>query len=669
MSGGFKVSGSGLGGWWTREACITVHVAPFPSVILLVVLSAGCGPVEPRIDTLAIRAFSIDVDEDCRVDGEAKITLQALGSFMPTNRTAVQMAISSTGESLTFPPDTRGIEATADAGDRSWIGYSQVRTDSGIDVLLWDPTRSCVLVPGDEYRYPGGNWGQAIGYSASLGKVLLVGEDDEIGNFSQQALALDVNTGQLHGGSRLNLREPRAFSSVTEFGGGLLVAGGEDPLLAHKPLSTAEVYDGERNAFDDVPLALIWPRSRHAAVPSLDGDQTFLIGGMTEDGSLLRQVEAVSARTSRSSIAGLFPLGTGRLFPSALRLLDGRVLVGGGLDDAGDPVETVEWFSADMKEIVAQAILPASYERRFVALPGGGALSVSGCRPASMQSSTCLEMCDQGRGCPIQIASSFDLAGPATWIAPDGSMTTVQIDVPEQGDEMDFAHPELIEGSGGAPWLLAGARTSVQAEAKQYLWRFDPWAVRFRLVNDDGDVAPRLRGRSLISVGADTFVWLTDGEMPDLMGRRMGVRGAWAHDQFALIPRFDPSQAVPLAPSRPLRENEIFDPNARLFLPADSDLTVFVTDTLYEDVVVTIGFRDVPPTLLLGSFVVGGLECPWPEGEKPTVVVRRNGSLVELVRDETKQCHMVSEQQVTIGLQGGADDSEILRLEVTRGLN
>ena len=149
----------------------------FPAGLLGFALSAlGCAPLEPEIHTLEIHAFSLDDSERCKILTNPDLTLKALGPFPVSPAGAEVFPFRTSDRVLVFPDDIRGVEATADDGNREWLGYSERRTERGIDVALWENAVGCELHPASN-GYPGVHGGQAIGYSPEAGVLLVAGGD------------------------------------------------------------------------------------------------------------------------------------------------------------------------------------------------------------------------------------------------------------------------------------------------------------------------------------------------------------------------------------------------------------------------------------------------------------------------------------------------------------
>jgi hypothetical protein len=674
-----------------------LYRSAFPTFLLIAGAPVtGCGPLEPRVETFAIRAHSLDASR-CAVDTNPDVTLQALGPFPVSNLATERLRFDTGQRTLAFPVEALGVDAVATDGESTWLGYTDRRTERGIDVLLWREGLGCELYgggepPPDPGSYPGPNGGQAMGYSPETGVLLVAGSDSTRGA-AGGSLFFESDTGRSGLIEKLTFRQARAFATITPFGSQLLLAGGESPLdtdfvYDRVTLQSAAVYDAALGGFEADLMELEFARTRHAAVV-MSGGETLLVGGgrTRGDGSmvLVTQFEVVSPETRRSTISGVVGLANGRLHPTALLLDNGNLLVGGGFDVNKQPVSSVEWFSSDGSCALSPSTnectsdppnvrLTPRHHRAFVALPGGGALTVGGCEPATEQTDICRTACGENFGCPAT-------APDASWIAPNGVVTPVEF---ERNEECDPFSPErvlLAPGSDGSPWLLAydeDVNPSCRA-----VYRFNPWGENptFEWIETGRfDPSPWPDPQTpLTSLGPDAFVWLTEGDPPLLVGTRAGVRGPLSQYESSLLNALsdDPQRPVHLAPDRPPEaapEPQALFRGSRLILefpdqPNEPVVTVHVTDTSYDDVLVSIGFSGQgPPVLVLGSYEVGGRDCDWPDSPvSPLLVVRRGREVTTSDdRGRTVTCSNAPTGRVTVAARVGETSTTLTSLVVQR---
>lgn len=594
---------------------------------LLALAAARCGN-QPKERTLSLTAHAVSGCGDGLPSDSATIELTPLGDFSGPVRSTDALSLTN-GASLDFPQETRAVVAQAFSSDGVFVGYTERAAKSSLDVLLWPEQTACRLDL-DPNLGPSFGGGQALGFGAETGMVLVVGGNSpQLPAGSVAATLFDTGRGEVialgaNGDPRTALAEPRAFATVTELGGALLVAGGEDPLNTDgnglaPPSKTAELFDPRARRFATSRIELTVARSRHSALALADGS-TLLIGGRGPSGNALNALEVIADGSARGSIQGLAALMYPRLFPSALRLDDARVFVGGGVTPLGTPLSALEWLSADAKQLLMFAIpeqLPPRYDRAFAALPGGGVLAVGGCQQSD---EACGDVCRAG--CPPREGLSQDEPAhyDAWWIAPDGDLTRIPFPI-------DAPRPVLIGGGDGMPLLASGAPGDVA------LYRFDPWQERFTPLPLQAPEPPRA-GLGAIAVDDGAFVWLAEDELRgQLFGARISTRNHFAIDEN-LVSGAGTSEApapYPLVPDRPPQGRVHFDESAKtLFFEADSDAAVYIAASDYANVAVDLTVEGDAPRVMLGAREFGGDECPWPAGATAQFQLRRVAERVTL---------------------------------------
>lgn len=624
---------------------------------------SGCGDEGERL-TLSLRLHSL---ESCELPSDANslnLELVALGDFEADNDAAEVLPLGRAGAPLRFPAATQAITARV-GGRPAFVGYGE-RGVSGLDLLLWPEGETCRLAT---RGYPGKNGGQAFGFSPVSGHVLLSGGNDPLNpDALLGSLSFDTRTGALTAAGRLDEGPqslPRAFATVTAFGSQLLVAGGEKPVRGVpepdlESYAVAEVFDPVSGRFSGESIALLNARTHHAAVV-LDDGRTLLVGGRSKVGSTSiaqYQLELVDPQRRRATLAdAVIP----RIDPSALRLSDGRILVGGGTAlDGSLATPVAEWLTAsgrlDATRLDAQ--VPARFERAFVATAGGGVLAVGGCEdrpPASEEDAQACARCRHG----CEPLDGYD----AWWIASDGEASPVRL------DGISAPRPILLPGSDGRPWLIAAELTSPD---QTRLFRFDPWAQAFEPASVAAPEGLPQRDRPApLEIARDTFVWIEATERGDrLVGLRLGTRGRYAQDRalVLLADPLDPSRPLHLTPDRAPRDRARYD--GRLHLRS-SDVTIEVADTDYADVTITLKLApgaEQPPVVKLGSTPLGGADCPWPTGgdAEPPQVVRRGKQAVLRFRGGAPRRCEVEAGRLKVGLTTGDAPTVVSELSILR---
>jgi hypothetical protein len=615
------------------------------------------------------------------------LDLSALGDFPVSNRTSESLPIDAAGTALGFPSDTLAIEATADADftPQPFIGLGE-RFAERFDFLLWPEGHACELFrPGPSDSFPGKLGGQALGYSKSSGLVMAAGSNDSSSAAIVGALTFDTRTGESYlvdPRKRQVLTEPRAFATVSDFGGKILVAGGENPIHertqeANQLRASAEVYDPSLRTFEQDLIALAEATTHQAAV-TLENGETLLMGGRDEGSDASRVVQVVSPATRVSKL--IDSLSVGRNAPTALRLSDGRVLIGGGTDANGQPIGALELRDRDASRLDppwdGSLSLPARFGRAFIGLPGGAALAVGGCEDrAAAAGETCATWCTQG--CPPEPDPITGQRYDAFWITADGSVT--QLDFP-----LSAPRPILLPGSDGRPWLIASGLDQFAQPLPDHfaLYRFDPWQKQFVASDLELELGESLTPASFAPIGVDAFAWLdSDADGPVLRGARLGLRSAFSNDVPLVALRDGAGNPAHLAPDHPPGTDLKYDGSLELSAAASAaPACVWVTDAEYADFSAQIQFSsDDPPSLRLGPQLISATEpgqpgapCELPSTGAPgTIHVRRKGTLVSFeLGGASGSCALDSSLTGRVAFaicQSALTTTTVTKISVTRG--
>jgi hypothetical protein len=685
----------------------------------------GCSDPDARVTTLEVRAHELPAG--CALTAGVPdpsaylLALTPLGSFAASLE-ATSVPLDAAGRELVFDERTRGIDAVATASSGpEFSGHSERRRSSGLDVLLWPKARACALSDGP---YPGHAGGQALGYSPASGLAISAGESLDTGSSEEStgpgstllfATDLGVSSVVPREGA---LRIPRAFASVSSFGEGLLVAGGENPLGASTldAAGTAEVFSAERLGFD-ATLNLVFRRTRHAAVTLRDSGETLLVGGIEPASdhpesrpNVIEQFEAISPTTRSSSISELAELAIGRVGPTAFVLDDGRIFVGGGSapgKDAahpeGDPIGTLEVFSPDGKSRVFYAEPKARPHRAFAPLPGGGVVSVASCADTGAREG-CSCFTPEGDACEPSVEGAPYVDG--VWMEPDGRLESVAFASDPSVACPTPAEPWLVPGSDGSAWLISTLADGSAA----CLWRFEPWPGTPTGGDGAEPPGPRFVPTAItlspppdprvapLSLGPDSFSWIAAGTTNGLAGASLGHRGQLTRDGELIVPAAgDQPRPAHLAPDRNpspaedglRRARATFDATLfRLELePPESPappLTVWVADTTYDAVTVALSIvapasgAAAPsslPVFVFGGTVVGDAACPWPaptsasgaSGELALRATRHEGAVTLAVAgaNTTSRC-AVAAGPLPVGVRAGSANATLVSFLVTR---
>lgn len=178
------------------------------------------------------------------------------------------------------------------------------------------------------------------------------------------------------------LQRPRRDHSMTrlgdEVGADVLIVGGVD--VVGTPVAEVELYRPLRESFELVAggAVLAKPRWGHQAV-RLPGGSILIVGGfepstMGGDPVPVREMELYDPVQGQISAAGVLPTNAGITEQTVTTLPDGRVMLVGGKDMAGQPVATV--LIARLDSITGQVDLAVTDP---LATPRAGHQTVSLC--------------------------------------------------------------------------------------------------------------------------------------------------------------------------------------------------------------------------------------------------------------------------------------------------
>lgn len=606
-------------------------------LVAVIALAAACRDKEPEA---VVRQIVLHVPQSCpfQVEPSQYGILHARGDYEPQadELTTESYKLAELGARLAnIPKDTRALVAEVGSGDFYWQGYAELPADGPVDVLLWRAGNACALT-----QDLGKRVAPAFGVFDARHALIAGGSPAPNGNVPDSFVA-DFDTGtitQLKNG----LLTPRAGATVTTFGnGGALVAGGRSTDTG-TPLGTAEVFvpaDGATPGdFDGRPIALSVPRADHGAVALATGD-TLLVGGAGLDGKPLRSLEIVRPGSTRGITNGLALLEQARSKPTVLRLASGEILVGGGVQENGQPADRIEFFAPDARAVSRRSeVYRPGRETAFVPLPAGGALMVNA-----------------GELAPT-ITTAYV-------ISADGVVEATPSNVPGSTDRL-----ALFRGASGAPVLFTGNRWLV--------WQ--PWNGVFGPLNE----ALTAQGPpGAISASADSglAIWLTeDGS------RLVGLRFDTKIGDYKNVPHpMLLDGVVGLAPDRmiDLRQNDQqrlrFNKQAGLTL--ESGASAFVVDATFANFTLEAELPNgTPPLVVLREasgveLVIGGPSCriEVPVGTASSMRVERDAEIVRVAvgdREPTECQQRVSTGRLSVGVRGvaGSGRSAVRNLLVTR---
>jgi len=321
-------------------------------------------------------------------------------------------------------------------------------------------------------------------------------------------------------------------------------------------------------------------------------------------------------------------LSVARSAPTVLLLASGEILVVGGVDGSGNPVNTLEWFSADVSQATQLPTqLVTGPAQSAAALEGGGALVV------------------------IAPPASADSSFENVWrVDADGALE------PAQSIEGTLTQPILFGGAAGAPLLWTGDR-----------WlRWQPWEGSFGEANTLETTATSV-GDVVASPDSGFAFWL-DPTALALTALRFDMQGEYSTLPGALLAADD----TDTAPDRLASPGVVtFDPSTGVTLAAGA--SVFVTDRTYADVTIDVDQPTGEPVLVVlrdpigTELEVGGETCPGAlsaatAGQPSTLHVERTGATVtwSLGSGAPATCAtgVVAGARLSIGLRGPQEAAE-----------
>lgn len=312
--------------------------------LLVVPLALGCGDGERR--TVVLQRVVSPVEPACGAPAGAQLTVvTALGDFEQSQATfaSISNRLDQQLDIDSFPPTTRTLEITVSGGGGNVLTVGRTRefdfealeNNSALPVFMAPPRGFCPVGALDTARIA------PLAAATSAG-VLVAGGTDENGipiqsleMYQPDAGRFVAVAGTFYGDAQHGLI---GATLTTLHDGRVVAAGGHDALYqlfnpTGLALASAEPLDP--------------PRAHHAAVALPDG-RLLLIGGCgaTDDAGACTPGSALATTSILDVDFDLVTAGpdleVARIDPMVVIEADGRVLVSGGVDDAGDPVLGVE---------------------------------------------------------------------------------------------------------------------------------------------------------------------------------------------------------------------------------------------------------------------------------------------------------------------------------------
>jgi outer membrane protein OmpA-like peptidoglycan-associated protein len=381
-----------------------------------------------RLDAAAVllpsgRAVVMGGRDGAAEVGEVEIYDPGIGTFSP----GAPLADARAGHTATLLPTGRVLVAGGERGGAA-LAASEV-----IDLA----------VPG--WAITGPTSSSRRGHTATLlpgGKVLVAGGIDGFGGYLANAQLFDPGTGQwADTGSMLAARTDHTATLLES--GEVLVAGGA--VGSGTPLAAAELYHPTSGTWSATG-ALQVARTGHTAT-LLPSGVVLVVGG---EQLALGQPVATPAVELYDPSAGTFAaagsLSVARVHHTATLLPGGDVLVAGGQDSAGVPLQSCErWSSTGWGWVGATGMAEPRTRHGATVLEDGRVMVTGGSGPAGPLASTELFLAGLG------------------W-SPGPSLT-----------EARSEHGAVLLPSGAL--LVAGGRAAAELASVE---RWDPWLNAWR---------------------------------------------------------------------------------------------------------------------------------------------------------------------------------------------
>ncbi len=621
--------------------------------MLLVAVFGACGS---HTEVRRVNLYEMD---SCVADPTSAAQFVAGGDFAGESPPILQA--QTVGVPLPFNPSIQAlvVNVGAEIGGGFPLTFwaaGTVAPAGDVNVLLWSTQQPCKATQ----RAVASSGGSSLGLVDAQHLLLVSG--------SSPPFLFNLSTGT---NLRLDtqLQTPREGATITPFGGGALVTGGQKPL-GMVPIGFPEVFtlnsDGSSGSFAVfAPGAeFLSSRSLGAAVVLPTGE-TVLFGGYSLPGMLNTSIETVSPNPNAPAVT-TWPnmLRAGRSSPTVIRLTNGQLFVGGGFDTANRAVPTGEWFDpVSMTYLGTQDFTPPSGPAPdggtgpvagpylYAPLEGGMVLGVIG--GVSNNNVLVIPPCDASSGpCTPKPVGGVAL-GPTQPVAADANF-------------FPAAHSAPVLWTGTA-WL-----------------RWDPWEAQFEQMAAQGVSIPGPSSYAAATADPGLAVWIGGDSFP--YGFRYDTRGPFVND-------------VALGSSNTAPDGVVLSPDYAAWVTTgdagDAELSVghgvkvFLTDATFETV--TIGatmsgwadiiFRDETGC----EYEIGGspsFSCPGTVNACPpfaaisgaTLTASRVGAQVTVTDASTGQlgkCNpgFAANARVAIGFHGGNGPLpvQLQNLTVTRG--
>ena len=207
------------------------------------------------------------------------------------------------------------------------------------------------------------------------GRVLVAGGDNGSLPYLSSAEVFNPATDTFSSAGIGSMSTPRDCPAAAQLPGGrVLIVGG---YTGSSTLDSAEIFDPTTNTFSSAGIGPMSTRRGEPVAAPLPDGRVLVAGGYYYDGAdhYLSSAEVFNPVTDTFSSAGIGSLNGPRYGAVAAPLPDGRVLVAGGRNAAGDEIASAEVFGASNAFSFA-----VSGRRLIMSIQASGAVTVSDAR-------------------------------------------------------------------------------------------------------------------------------------------------------------------------------------------------------------------------------------------------------------------------------------------------
>lgn len=532
------------------------------ALALCALLVCGCArdPRELTLRLLPAEAIG------CQPTIVHSIVLRPLGDSPSSERPSLRLDLSGISTIDTFPAATVSVAVLAQGEIEGSGGNTVPWTGGGIAVLagveatelsvpLLTLRRSCSQSDTAMSAFAG-----SATTTLPDGRLLIAGGERSLDTLRVVTLGLGerlATTLDLPG------TRQRVGLTATSLGEDLVLLAGGGASLTADGRETFELVRIDEGRAENGALCV--PRRDHGAARLPDG-RVLLVGGRSDAGARAdaELIEVTASTLSASANLTGGALAEARIGPEVLVLDDGTVLVLGGVDEAGEPITSVERFDPEAETFTRiDPGWPSRADAAYVSLRGARVARVGG-REGMGWSRTIDVLLEQGGvrvSLPEALGTALEMPRAAGLVdgrllvvggVPTGFRAQV-VDVGASRDELEaaLAPIEISRGAEHLVRLIDGAVAQIDAGGLSLLRldlasEFDDPAASIRpaQINQQHelslDAAGRWRG------DGDLFIAEVDGARFDLPSSRFAAVSVELESSGPLEVLLTPLNAAPL---------------------------------------------------------------------------------------------------------------------------